>query len=125
MSDMTLREAQADAWEQGEHQCQKTGHSFPRSRDTNEPLACSGCGMDPDLYEEDQDEVVVCGEIGHGYHFAGAGCRDCAEEAAKVQRCKVEGCTSPKAPAVPHDNCLYAGHARGHSATHCTASACF
>ena len=52
--DMDRREAEADAWEAGEHECQRTGHHFPRSTETNEPLRCTGCGLDPDLYEEDE-----------------------------------------------------------------------
>lgn len=56
MSEMTLREAQRDAWEMGEHECQRYGHCFPRSRETNEPLNCSGCGLDPDLYDPEAEE---------------------------------------------------------------------
>ena len=34
-----------------------------------------------------------------------------------------ERCTTD--PYVPHYNCMYQGRAVGHSAAHCTASACY
>lgn len=55
----TREEAARDAWEAGEHACQTGGHSFPRSRETNEPLRCSGCGLDPDLYEEEAEAEAL------------------------------------------------------------------
>ena len=38
----------------------------------------------------------------------------------------VEGCVRcTNDPYVPHFSCLYGGKAVGHSAAHCTASACY
>jgi len=38
----------------------------------------------------------------------------------------VKGCeTCSRSPFVLHDNCLYRGRSMGHSATHCTADACY
>lgn len=37
----------------------------------------------------------------------------------------VEGCERCPDAYVPHYNCLYSGHAMGHSAAHCTANACY
>jgi hypothetical protein len=49
------------------------------------------------------------------------------EEYAPTIRYQIaEGCDRCKTDEyVPHYNCLYKGNAMGHSASHCTANACY
>ena len=40
-------------------------------------------------------------------------------------KCNPNECGECATTPVPHNNCLYGGKAIGHSATHCTANACY
>ena len=53
-------------------------------------------------------------------------CNVCMPSEPKVRYQTAEGCERCTTDAyVPHFSCLYGGKAVGHSAAHCTASACY
>lgn len=65
MTEMTRREADADAWERGEHPCQLHGHITPNDPQRSD---CERCGTDLSIPPEERGECDCAGRGSCGGH---------------------------------------------------------